>query len=170
MSATQGEIGLARASGSAETVASYPVQLEEIVKYAYARIGCLEDAEDVAVEVFETVYRLGEKLSRKKDPRAYLFGIARRKVADKVRERARTGPLLVDTSQDPSELNLIRQMIGQALDRLPDLQRDVLVLKYLHGFSVKEIADVVGKSEAAVNSLLERARASFAEHAPDLIS
>ncbi len=45
-----------------------------------------------------------------------------------------------------------------ALGRLPTLHRQVLVLKYLDGCSVADIATTIGKSNVQVQSLLQRAR------------
>jgi RNA polymerase sigma-70 factor (ECF subfamily) len=130
----------------------------------------MEDAEDVAVEVFEAIHRMGGRLIKKKDLRPYIFGIARRKVADKLRSRSQAQPDNETNQPDLAEQSLLKLQIGQALKQLPEQQREVLLLKYLHGFSTKEIASIVGKSSKAVNSLLQRARATFAEHASDLIS
>jgi RNA polymerase sigma-70 factor (ECF subfamily) len=53
------------------------------------------------------------------------------------------------------------------LDRLSDDHREALALKYLNDLSVDEIAAVMGRSSAAVNSLLQRAREAFANAAGD---
>jgi DNA-directed RNA polymerase specialized sigma24 family protein len=42
----------------------------------------------------------------------------------------------------------------------------VLALKYFHEFTQEEIATLIGRSPAAVNSLLQRARQAFAEISP----
>jgi RNA polymerase sigma factor (sigma-70 family) len=48
-----------------------------------------------------------------------------------------------------------------ALAAVPASQRTALVLCYLDGFTAAEVGDQLGKSTAAVHSLLERGRESF---------
>jgi RNA polymerase sigma-70 factor, ECF subfamily len=54
-----------------------------------------------------------------------------------------------------------RAVMHQLLERLPALQREALVLQVRQGLSIREIAQVLGRSEAAANSLLQRARATI---------
>ena len=51
--------------------------------------------------------------------------------------------------------------IVRALGRLPVLQRQVLVLKYLDEWPVREIADDLGRTAIQIQSLLQRARAGL---------
>jgi RNA polymerase sigma-70 factor (ECF subfamily) len=51
-----------------------------------------------------------------------------------------------------------REEVARALGRLPALHRQVLVLKYLDGLAVEEVAAQVGRSRVQVQSLLQRAR------------
>ena len=48
-----------------------------------------------------------------------------------------------------------------ALRSLPTLQRAAIVLRYLDGLSVREVAAAIGKSESATESLLSRGREQF---------
>lgn len=53
-----------------------------------------------------------------------------------------------------------REKIEEAIDGLPALYRTVIVLRDVEGFSLKEVADIMGSSMAAVKSRLHRARHS----------
>jgi RNA polymerase sigma-70 factor (ECF subfamily) len=59
---------------------------------------------------------------------------------------------------------LDRELAIAALDALPASQRLAIVLRYVDGLSVPEIARQTGKSVHAVESLLARGRAAFKRH------
>jgi hypothetical protein len=61
--------------------------------------------------------------------------------------------LAVDADPDPG-----RDRVVAALDAVPASQRAALVLHHLDGFSMREVADLLGKTEKAVESLLGRGR------------
>lgn len=149
--------------------------LDSVTRYAFARLGSREEAEDVAMEVFQAAFRHRTDLPKKVDPNLYLIGMTRRKIADHLRSRRRQrgGNTIslneiahepATKSDDEGLLEIVR-----ALDTLPELQRDALILKYLLGFSTVEVAGLIRKSPQAANSLLQRARESLAANAPHLV-
>jgi RNA polymerase sigma-70 factor, ECF subfamily len=105
--------------------------------------------------------------------RNWLFGIARKRVALHFRRRALAGPPsslsgsyveaieLADTSVLPEDvLEQVEQQeaVRAALLLLPDDRREVLLSKYVEGLPVAAIADRMGRTAKAVESLLSRAR------------
>jgi RNA polymerase sigma-70 factor (ECF subfamily) len=54
-------------------------------------------------------------------------------------------------------------MVQATLDALPARYGDVLEWKYVHGLSMQEIAERLGMTPKAIESLLTRARAAFRE-------
>lgn len=63
----------------------------------------------------------------------------------------------------------LSRLVKVALDHLPTLYADSLECKYALGYSVREIADRIGKSEKATESILTRARAAFRDCFESLI-
>lgn len=118
------------------------------------------------------------KQERLDTPYPWLLGIARRKITDYHRRRSRkegrTQALTEDCPTPASDLpeaifergdrlRLIRAM----LTRLPIDQRDALLLHYVEGLPQVEVAIVLGRSPAAVNSLLQRARVAVYKQGQD---
>ena len=75
-----------------------------------------------------------------------------------------------DTDTDPAEQTLtdeaFRLALVVAIERLPDRQRAVLTLREVFCWRTSEVAELLGISDAAVNSLLQRARASLEPDRP----
>jgi RNA polymerase sigma-70 factor, ECF subfamily len=139
--------------------------MNDVYRYALGRLGSPEDAEDATMEVFLAAHSALAGARKMRDPRLYLFGIAARKIANVLRRRYRERPIAAATPEREDAER--RQSIEAVLGRLPEAQRDVLILKYLHEFSVQEIAQIVRKSPQAVNSLLQRARDGFRAEADE---
>jgi len=161
----QAEWVMGRTARTARSEEPYLRYLDDVVRYATARLGDADEAEDVAMEVFHAL-RKSRGLDGVQDLRLYVIGVARRKIADALRRRKRRREtpmedLAVEFAPDADR----RQLVATTLAKLGDDQRDVLILKYIHGLTTREIAEIVDRSPEAVDSLLQRARAAFANHA-----
>jgi RNA polymerase sigma-70 factor (ECF subfamily) len=139
--------------------------LSEVFAYVSRRLPTSEDAEDAAAETFQAAFLSLSRL-RGQDPRLWLLGIARRKVADSLRKRSRRREsalsdqiAAVSTPHSATEQEEAARAIRRIVMALPEDQREALLLRHLEGLSQAEIAVVLGRSPAAVNSLLQRARA-----------
>jgi len=65
-----------------------------------------------------------------------------------------------DTAREASD-RLEKQLLRQMVIRLPDEQRQVIVLRYLEQWSLEEIAEGMNKTVGAVKALQHRALASL---------
>ena len=146
---------------------------ERLLGFIKKRVRNDSDAEDIVQDVFYQFamsYSVTEPIEK---VTAWLFRVARNKVIDWYRRRhLKTvsletrddeGPLtleeiLFDTGQDPDKLyarSVVWTELADALEELPEEQREVFVLHELEGKSFKEIADLTGEP---VNTLLSRKR------------
>jgi len=143
--------------------------LPRIYGYILVRVGGNSAvAEDLTQETMLALARvLAGPHPRVADPIAWLFGTARFKVIDHYRGRSPAWELLIadedlDTiaSDESVEVDQIieRAHLIAALDQLPDIQRLTILLRYTDGFSLRETAALLDKSEHAVESLLVRGR------------
>ena len=83
--------------------------LDDIFRYAYARLGSRDDAEDVAMEVIQSLFRFRSEIGAKENPSFYLIGITRRKIADHLRKRTRQrGPNTANSLLQRSRESLIK--------------------------------------------------------------
>ncbi|MDH2428653.1 sigma-70 family RNA polymerase sigma factor [Sphaerisporangium sp. TRM90804] len=119
-------------------------------------------AEDLAQETFVKATRalLGW---RGESPAAWLLSIARNVLADHFRRSRAELPLPGPEELGAREPVVDALAVRDALDRLPERQRRLLVLVYFDGFSLAEVAAMSGRSVASIKTALWRARAAFAD-------
>jgi len=142
----------------------------ELYRYAVRLLGDVHLAEDCVAETFS---RFLQALGRGRGPqsylRAYLYRVAHNWIVDYFRrsppEAAFLDPELAATNEaDPSELVAARvdqdRLRLALLEVTPD-QRQVLVLRYLEGFTNEEVAAALQKSVGAVKALQHRALAAL---------
>lgn len=96
-------------------------------------------------------------------PEAWIITVARRRLVDHIRHknrRPRTVSRDVDVASPgwPPDWSVDERRLVVALSRLASSQRLVLILHYVDGFSVREVAQRVGRSVVATESLLARGR------------
>ncbi len=137
--------------------------------YVYQQTASREDAEDIVLEVFLSVLRNPRFLAfDEKKREAWLWTIARNKIVDNYRRSLHrqhvsidwlTLPLYEDESLAPEQLSLKREeyaRLYRAVQALPEIQQEVLRLRFGHGLKCEEIAQVLEKSVGAVRMLLSR--------------
>ncbi|HTT88076.1 MAG TPA: sigma-70 family RNA polymerase sigma factor [Acidimicrobiales bacterium] len=159
----------AAAAGDPEAVRWLLDEVAPIVfGFLFARVGGDEAAaEDLLQETLLEAVRGAAAFRAEASASTWMCAIARRRLAryyesERKAEVARRSLSLVPGgpgSTGPSEDILEQQdEVVRALGRLPAMQRQVLVLKYLEDMSVVDIAEQVNRSRVQVQSLLQRGR------------
>lgn len=145
-----------------------------IYNFIYRLTGSKEEAEDLTQETFVKAY--GELKNLREDNRfkAWLFSIARNEVYQRARQRTlRVKSLEEEIVQIPSQEKTpeevylngeLREVVQSALDALPLKLKTVLVLAAIQNHSYQEIAEMVGRSVAAVKTDIHRARLKVRDH------
>ncbi len=123
------------------------------------------DIEDICQEVFLVAHRKLSEFQGRSSPRTWLYGIALRVASDYRRrgyirrERAVADVSeLVERRDDRTPEGESRQLLGKLLALLEADKREVLVLYELEGFTMKEVADMLGCPLQTAYSRLYSAR------------
>ena len=132
----------------------------------YAKVGQFEDAEDITQDVFLNAYRKLSTLRRWDNLYAWLYSIAsnRCKEFHRAEKRKVDAAFLADQSENyqaDMEAHTEKrrnEQIHEALASLPEIHRQVLVLRYMAGMRSKEIAQALRVSPNTINQRLMRAR------------
>jgi len=155
-----------RAAGDA-LLGSYDRALPQVYGYLVARVGSPAVAEDLASETFLAAVTAIEAGTLREPTVAWLVGVARHKLVDhwrrQAREQRRLHALadLTETADDPWEVHLEIGHAHHVLAELGPHHRSALVLRYLDGLSVAEVAASLGRTVHATEALLVRARRAF---------
>lgn len=141
-----------------------------LVRYCHRLTGDRDTAEDTAQEAMVRLFAHGVE-GPPPALRAWLFKTATHLVRDRYRVEENRRRLLQENPFTPSavegperllERKADREQARQALDELPERDREMLLMRY-EGFSYKEIADVVNVAATSVGTLLARAERRFLE-------
>lgn len=144
---------------------------DDVWRFASSKLRRKEDAEDAAMETFSAAIREFGKLKKADSPKLWLLAIARNKVHDVIRKQYRRAETSLEDNLrvEAGEESSRRESLHRAMAEMPELHREILVLKYVNGLSTEEVSRVIRKSAAATNSLLQRARNSVRERAQPLL-
>ncbi len=129
--------------------------------YSYLRhnLPGAADAEDALSETLLAAVRALPAFDGRVSLSAFLYSLAYRKMADFWRRRHDTAPLLESVAASSTHGAAGENAeFEELLDMLPEISRQVLLLRYQVGLSVSEIAEVIDRSYKGTESLLSRAR------------
>ncbi len=153
---------------------------DAIFRTVYYRVRCQADAEDLTQDIFIQAFRRLPGLKDETRFRSWLYRIAVNRIRDHLRRKrfralfvsadadsAPDPPLPEDSPGQPAEVE--REMarrefwrrIGNVLDRFSRMEREVFLLRFFDGLSIREIAQVVRKSESTVKTHLYRGIRKF---------
>ena len=157
--------------------------LKDVFRYVSRRVADREQAEDITAETFAAAFAALPKFRGQCDPKIWLFSIARHNILMELRrKKVRPQTLSLDRQYSAHEEGLpadepsirtenpadnpqaalereeARQTIRKMMSALKEDQCEALRLKYWEDLSINEMAVVLKRSPAAVNSLLQRAR------------
>jgi RNA polymerase sigma-70 factor (ECF subfamily) len=119
-------------------------------------------AEDLLQDSFHDALRSRAQLPGVRNPEAWFYGIARNRALEALRRRRRFARVLrrLDerpvSSSDDEEIVAVRDLLAR---RLSPEDRALVLLRYLHDFDSRELAEMTGLTSEAVRQRLSRARA-----------
>jgi RNA polymerase sigma-70 factor (ECF subfamily) len=164
-------VGAAQAGDVAAFGRLYDRYVDLVYRFIYYRLGDRAHAEDLTSETFmRALRRLHSLKNQGRDPAAWFVTIARNLVLDHVKsaryrlevtaedayEPAHRAPA-TDSAETTVLTALTNRRLIEAVQDLSDEQRECVALRFLHGFSVAETAQVMCKNEGSIKALQHRA-------------
>lgn len=136
--------------------------------YRYVARRIRHDVDDIAIEVFATAWRKRDKLPDSRDDQMmWLYGVARRKVANAIRLSKRNSNFiggLRSTEPDSTGTDakaVASMLVHSSLSRMKPKEREVLLLVEWDGLTVGEASRILGVSEGVTSKRLSAAKENF---------
>jgi RNA polymerase sigma factor (sigma-70 family) len=119
-----------------------------------------EDARDIVQTAFEKMWRNREQVENDK-AKSYLFTVAYNQMIDHIRKNKRI--VLNEEFKEESKIgyqtsNNTKQVLMEALSRLNETQKSLIMLKDYEGYNYEEIGKIMNLNESQVKVYLHRAR------------
>ncbi|MEK7098093.1 MAG: sigma-70 family RNA polymerase sigma factor [Patescibacteria group bacterium] len=129
---------------------------DKIYSYFWYRTGGkAEIAEDLTQEVFLKAWKEFSNYSQDKPFQAWIYKIAHNHLVDYY--RASRPEVDIEKAKKHCGEKDVYPELWLMLDQLPEKEKNILVLKYLHGFNYREIGEMIAQSEGSVRVSAYRA-------------
>jgi len=183
---TEAVVAAAQAGDEAAFARLVERHRRELQVHCYRMLGSFEDSEDLVQETFLRAWRRRETYQGRATFRAWLYRIATNACLDALERRPRTvqsdtgevpwlqpypDELLAPAADEPDAAIVAKETIElaflTAIQHLPPRPRAVLILRDVLDWPARDAAELLETSVAAVNSALQRARATLKQQLPE---
>jgi RNA polymerase sigma factor (sigma-70 family) len=147
------------------TVAEYnscaDLYSDGVYRFILKNIKDRDTAQDIVQESYVRMWERVKEIAYEKS-RAYLFTTAYHTMIDHIRKNQRLDS--IDDSytemhdETPGTYNDLKEVINEAVAKLPEIQRSVIMLRDYEGYSYDEIGEILQISESQVKVYIFRAR------------
>ena len=140
-----------------ECVNSYA---DNVFRFILKNLGHREDAQDVVQTAFEKLWINREQVDNASS-KSYLFTVAYHQMIDHIRKQKRITlqeEFKAEASVVEKQQNNVKKILDEALYKLGETQRSLVLLKDYEGYNYREIGIITGLSESQVKVYLHRAR------------
>lgn len=138
---------------------------DNVYRFILKNLGHREDAKDVVQGAFEKLWRSRETVDNTKS-RSFLFTVAYNQMIDHIRKNKRIvlNELKTEGRTTVQRHSHIKKVLDEALNRLSETQKSLVLLKDYEGYSYEEIGQITGLSLSQVKVYLHRARMALKEY------
>jgi len=132
-----------------------------VYRFILKNIKDRDTAQDIVQESYVRMWERVKDIAYEK-ARAYLFTTAYHTMIDHIRKNQRLSSIEESYSEaldeSPGTYNDLKEVINEAVAKLPEIQRSVIMLRDYEGYSYEEIGDILHLNESQVKVYIFRAR------------
>lgn len=133
---------------------------DNVFRFIVKNIKQEEDARDIVQTAFEKLWRNRDSVEPGKS-KSYLFTIAYNQMIDHIRKSKRVSlreEFKAEERMESKPVNNLKKVLMEALNRLNETQKSLVMLKDYEGYSYEEIGEIMNLTESQVKVYLHRAR------------
>jgi RNA polymerase sigma factor (sigma-70 family) len=131
-----------------------------VYRFIFKSIGDVEQARDVVQEAFTRMWEKHKDISNDK-AKSYLFTTAYHTMIDAIRKQKKQTRLeeyhTAGLAVESASMDL-KEVLNEAVEKLPEIQKSVVLLRDYEGYSYEEIGQITGLNESQVKVYIYRAR------------
>lgn len=130
-----------------------------LFRFIFKSLNVREDAENIVQDTFESLWMNREKVEFEKC-KSWIFTTAYRKMIDGIRREKKMTEMpeyYQEKGREASQPDL-KSIVSQAMEKLPEIQKSVIMLRDYEGYDYAEIGNITGLSESQVKVYIFRAR------------
>lgn len=129
-----------------------------ILRLSYTYLKSTHDAEDICQTVFLKLLTSGQTFDSPAHEKAWIIRTTANACKDALRSTFRRRTVALEAAASTAAPEAPDNAVLDAVMELPENYREAVYLHYFEGYSVREIAGLLGRSEAAVTAHLSRGR------------
>jgi RNA polymerase sigma factor (sigma-70 family) len=133
---------------------------DALYRFILKHIKDKDAAKDIVQDTYEKLWRRINDLESK-NAKSYMFTTAYHTLIDYTRKAKKNNDYIQSVESNPkheSQYTDIKTIINEALDKLPEIQKTVILLRDYEGYDYAEIGDITGLTESQVKVYIFRAR------------
>ena len=133
---------------------------DNVYRFILKNLGHREDAQDVVQTAFEKLWTNRAQVEYERC-KSYLFTVAYHQMIDHIRKQKRITlqeEFTAETGIVDKQQHTVKKILDEALQKLGETQRSLVLLKDYEGYNYSEIGTITGLSESQVKVYLHRAR------------
>ena len=136
---------------------------DAILRFLVKNIKDIDSAKDILQDTYVKLWEKKEGVDFLK-AKSYIFTTAYHTMINDIKYRAQKDNITPSRTMDINKYSDLKQVLNEALDRLPKLQKEVILLRDYEGYAYKEIGEILSLSEEQVKVYIFRARVKLKEY------
>ncbi len=152
------------------TTAEYNISIDAhsdgVYRFILHNIKDIDDARDIVQDSFEKLWINKERVNYEK-VKSYLFTTAYHTMISKIRrdkKKADFTEVNFNSHSHSNQYSDLKVLLMDAINRLPEIQRSVILLRDYEGYDYKEIGEITDLNESQVKVYIYRGRQALKEY------
>lgn len=138
---------------------------DNVYRFIYKSIKNQDDAKDIVQEAYTRLWKNKKNVDANK-AKSYLFSTAYHVMIDDIRKRKRE-KIIDDYEANKhfhnEQYSDLHEVLNKAIETLPEIQKNLVLLRDYEGYSYKEIGEITNLTESQVKVYIFRARKALKE-------